>query len=112
MSKRLARDIAAFLELNERYKSWERLPEQFLRRSERLSGERVVQVAVDLWKRGAHRYLWAAVTLLRTHPTAFRRLRWRPLEEMGNRMGHWGTSRSALAPRARGSGPRDRGRSY
>jgi hypothetical protein len=87
MSKRLARDIAAFLELNERYKSWERLPEQFLRRSERLSGERVVQVAVDLWKRGAHRYLWAAVTLLRTHPTAFRRLRWRPLEEMGNHRG-------------------------
>lgn len=90
MSKRLARDIAAFLELNEGYKSWERLPEEFLRRSERLPGEQVVEVALDVWKRGAHRYLWAAVTLLRTHPTAFRYVRWKPLEQIGDRMGHWG----------------------
>jgi 3-methyladenine DNA glycosylase AlkD len=90
VSKRLAGDIATFLELNEGYKSWERLPEEFLRRSERLAGERVVQVALDVWKRGAHRYRWAAVTLLQAHPTAFRHVRWKCLEEMGDRMGHWG----------------------
>lgn len=90
MSKRLATDIAAFLRVNEGYRSWERLPDEFLRRNQRLAGERVVQVALDLWKRGAHRYRWAAVTLLRTHPTAFRHVRWRPLEKMGDQMGNWG----------------------
>ena len=45
MSKRLATDIAAFLKVNERYRSWERLPDEFLRRSRRLSAEKVVEVA-------------------------------------------------------------------
>ncbi|MDH3368210.1 MAG: hypothetical protein OEO17_10220, partial [Gemmatimonadota bacterium] len=83
MSKRLATDIAAFLKVNEGYRSWERLPDEFLRRNRQLSGERVVQVALDLWKRGDH-YRWAAVTLLRSHPTAFRCVRWRPLEKMAD----------------------------
>ncbi|MDH3455808.1 MAG: DNA alkylation repair protein [Gemmatimonadota bacterium] len=90
MSKRLATDIAAFLKVNERYRSWERLPDEFLRRSRRLSAEKVVEVALDLWKRGEHRFRWAAVTLLRSHPMAFRCVRWRSLEEMGDRMGNWG----------------------
>lgn len=90
MSMRLARDIATFLEQNEGYRSWDRLPDEFLRRSRRLSGERVVQVALNLWRRGAFGNRWAAVTLLQSHPTALRCLRWRPLEEMGNQMEGWG----------------------
>jgi len=35
--------------------------------------------------------MWAAATLILQHPTAFRHLRWRVLEEMGERMDHWGT---------------------
>lgn len=90
MSKGLATDIAAFLKVNEGYRSWERLPDDFLRRSRRLPGERIVQVALDLWKRGGHRVRWAAVTLLTSHPTAFRCVRWRSLEKLGNQMGNWG----------------------
>ena len=87
---RLATDIADFLKVNEGYRSWERLPDDFLHRSQELPGERVVQVALDLWKLADHRYRWAAVTLLRSHPTAFRCVRWRPLEKMGDQMGCWG----------------------
>jgi 3-methyladenine DNA glycosylase AlkD len=90
MSKRLAEDIVIFLEENEEYRSWERLPDELIQRSRQLSGEDAVQVAIDVWKRGEHRYLWAAVTLLRSHPTAFRYVRYRPLEEMGDQMRHWG----------------------
>ena len=90
MSNRLATDIAAFLEANQGYRSWERLPDEFLRRSRRLSGEGVVRVALDLWKRGGHSRRWAAVTLLRSHPTALRCVRLPSLEQMGDQMGHWG----------------------
>ncbi|MFC1662502.1 DNA alkylation repair protein [Gemmatimonadota bacterium] len=90
MSKRLAEDIAAFLSVNEVYRSLKRLPDEFLQRSRLLSGETVVQVALDLWGRGDQRNRWAAATLLQSRPTAFRHLRWRPLEEMGDGMGNWG----------------------
>jgi 3-methyladenine DNA glycosylase AlkD len=90
MSKRLADDIAAFLNVDETYQDLKRLPDEFLERSRKLSGETVIQVALDLWGRGDQRNRWAAVTLLQSHPTAFRLLRWRPLQEMGDGMGNWG----------------------
>jgi len=90
MSKTLARDIAQFLKVNERYRSWEQLPEKFLGTSSQLPGDAVVEVVLDLWNAGGHRCRWAAVTLLRRHPTALRSVRWKPLEEMGNQMGNWG----------------------
>ena len=90
MSKRLAKDIAAFLSVDETYRGLKRLPDEFLQRSQLLSGETVVQVALDLWGRGDQRNRWAAATLLQSHPTAFQHLRWRPLEEMGDGMGNWG----------------------
>jgi 3-methyladenine DNA glycosylase AlkD len=90
MSNRLATDIAEFLTENEGYRSWERLPDVFLGRARKLPAERVVQVALDLWTRADHRCRWAAVTLLRFHPAAFRCVRWRHLEKMGNQMGSWG----------------------
>jgi 3-methyladenine DNA glycosylase AlkD len=90
MSKRLAKDIATFLDVNVGYRSWDELPQQFLQRSRQLAEEQVLQVALDLWKRADHRYRWAAVTLLRSHPTAFRSLRWRSLEQMGDQMEDWG----------------------
>jgi 3-methyladenine DNA glycosylase AlkD len=90
MPKRLAGDIATFLEVNVGCRSWEALPEPFLRRSRQLSEEQVLQAALVLWKRAGHRYRWAAVTLLRSHPTALRSLRWKSLETMGDQMGDWG----------------------
>jgi 3-methyladenine DNA glycosylase AlkD len=90
MPRRLATDIAAFLDRHERYRSWERLPDEYTLRAGRLSGEAVVRVAADLWNREEHRFRWAAVTLLRVHPSAFRCLRWKTLEQLGDRMGHWG----------------------
>ncbi len=90
MPKRLAEDIATFLRVDEVYRSLKRLPDEFLQRSRLLSGETVVQVALDLWGRGDQRNRWAAATLLQSHPTAFRHLRWRPLEEMGGGICNWG----------------------
>ena len=90
MSTRLARDIARFLKTHAGYRSWVGLPDEILRRSQQLPGERVVEVALDLWKRGDHRCRWAAVTLLRSHRTALRCVRWRALEQMGDQVGSWG----------------------
>jgi 3-methyladenine DNA glycosylase AlkD len=90
MSKLLADDIAAFLSVDEKYRDLRRLPDEFLERSLLLSGETVIQVALDLWGRGDQRNRWAAVTLLHSHPPAFRLLRWRLLQEMGDGMGNWG----------------------
>ena len=86
----LAEEIAAFLRRNPEYRSWERLPEEPLERSRNLDDEAAVQVALELWRQGDHRCRWAAVTLVRSHPTASRALRWRPLEAMGDQMAHWG----------------------
>jgi hypothetical protein len=90
MSKRLADDMAAFLSMDEEYRSLKSLPDEFLERSRLLSGEAVIQVALDLWGRGDQRNRWAAVALVHSHPTAARDLRWRPLQEMGDGIGHWG----------------------
>lgn len=90
MSKGLADDIAAFLSVDEKYRDLKRLPDEFLERSRLLSGETIVQEALDLWRRGDQRNRWAAVTLLQSHPMAFRLLRWRPLQEMGDGMANWG----------------------
>ena len=90
MSRRLSADIIKFLKANPKYKSWDGLPEEFLSKSARLPAEAVIEVAIDVWKEDEHRFLWAAGTLLRRHPAALSRLRWRALEEMGNRMDSWG----------------------
>lgn len=90
MSDHLAEDIAAFLSEDEVYRNLKRLPDEFIERSRRLSGETVLQVALDLWGRGGQRNRWAAAMLLHSHPPAFSHLRWRPLEEMGDGMSHWG----------------------
>ena len=90
MSNSLARDISTFLERNPKYQSWKQLPDEFLQRSADMPPEALIKMALDVWKRGEHRFLGAAVTLLRRHPTAFRRVRWRLLEEMGSHMDSWG----------------------
>ena len=89
-STALGRGIAKFLKVNEKYRSWEQLPEKFLSTSCQLPDDAVVEVVLDLWNTGDHRCRWAAVTLLRRHPTASRSVRWKLLEELGNQMGNWG----------------------
>ncbi|MGB2960474.1 MAG: DNA alkylation repair protein [Bacteroidota bacterium] len=91
MSRQLGRDIVRFLEANPEYRSWENLPEGFLIRNARLSPDESLKVALWLWNRGGHRVMWAAATLIQRHPRAFRHLNWKMLEEMGDRMDHWGT---------------------
>lgn len=90
MPNRLARDISKFLAANPKYRSWEKLPDEFLRRSADLSAEAVVEVALELWKSRDHRSMFASTTLLQRHPTAFGRVRWRVLEKMGDQMDNWG----------------------
>ncbi len=90
MSNRLPRDISNFLAANPKYRSWEKLPDEFLRRSADLSAEAVVEAALELWKSRHHRSMFASTTLLQRHPTAFGRVRWRVLEEMGDQMDNWG----------------------
>ena len=90
MSKRLAREIVEFLQANPDCPSWERLPAEILERSARMSDAAALEVALDLWFRGEHLIMWAGATLLTQHPTAFRLLRWRVLEQMGEAMDHWG----------------------
>jgi 3-methyladenine DNA glycosylase AlkD len=91
MSRHLGHDIVRLLEANPEYRSWERLPDDILERSERLPAESCLEAVLWLWNRGGHTVMWAAATLLLRHPGAFRLLRWRTLEEMGARMDHWGT---------------------
>jgi 3-methyladenine DNA glycosylase AlkD len=92
MSKSLAREIGSFLEANPEYESWERLTEYLQRRSADLPADAVIKASLDLWKRGDQRFLWAASTLLYRHPTALRRIRWRALKEMGDRVDNWGSA--------------------
>jgi 3-methyladenine DNA glycosylase AlkD len=91
VSRQLGRDIFRYLEANPECRSWEDLPEEYLRRSARLSPEKCIEVVLWLWNRGGHLVMWAAATLLLRHPTAFRCLDWKTLEEMGEKMDHWGT---------------------
>ena len=97
MSSRLAEDVAAFLSVHGTYRSLKRLPDEFLERSRLLSGETVIQVGLDLRAREDQGNRWAAVTLLQPHPRALRLLRWRPLQEVGDGMGNWGTRTPLLS---------------
>jgi 3-methyladenine DNA glycosylase AlkD len=91
MSSRLARDISQFLDANPDYRAWKRLPAEFLRRSARLTPDAALEVALELWNQRRHRSRMAAYPLLCSHPAAFKCVRWRVLEEMGNQMDSWGT---------------------
>jgi 3-methyladenine DNA glycosylase AlkD len=89
MSSRLARDISKFLEANPDYKAWDHLPAEFLRRSSSLPPEGVIELALELWNQKKQRSRLAALPLLLSYPAAFRELRWRVLEEMGDQMDSW-----------------------
>ena len=90
VKRTLYSEIAAFLEENPKYQIWKDLPAPILHAIEKASAESVISLAYSLWASGQPRLMWAAVTVIRRHPGAAKRLRWRELENMGQVMNHWG----------------------
>lgn len=89
MPGKLASDLITFISANPGYHTWDELPDELLARAARSRPETVVRAAVDVWKRGDHKSLWAASTLLNSRPEVLKLVRWRVLEEMAGTMGSW-----------------------
>lgn len=82
-------DLVKNLEEDAQFSSWKTLPSTFLEQTMNLSPDDAIDVASRLWSHGEHRFLYAASMLLRCHPAAFQKVRWKMLEPMGNAMDSW-----------------------
>jgi hypothetical protein len=81
--QRLARDPS--------FKTWKDLPASFLEEASELAADEAIDLVDRLWRLHEHRFLYAAWQLIDRHPSAFRKVRWKMLEPLGNRMDTWGS---------------------
>lgn len=55
-----------------------------------LTDEEAMDLAADLFMMENWRHIWTAVLIFQKHPTARKRINWRYLQPLGNRMDSWG----------------------
>ena len=65
-------------------------PAEFLREASMLPDDEALELAARLFLRNEFFYIWAAVVIIRKHPTAIKKIGWKYLEPLGNLMDHWG----------------------
>jgi 3-methyladenine DNA glycosylase AlkD len=88
MTKRVAH-IAKRLEANRNFRSWKDLPATFLEETAGLSADEAVDLVGRLWELYEHRFLYAASLLVHRRPTALKKMRWKVLEPLGDKMDSW-----------------------
>jgi 3-methyladenine DNA glycosylase AlkD len=72
------------------YRHTRSLSPTFVQEAAALSDDDVLELASRLYELNEHRYMWAGNIIIRRHPTALRRVRWRFLEPIGNLTDDWG----------------------
>ena len=75
---------------NQGFRHYRDLPSSFVQEAATLSDDEVLELVVRLWELRDFRFLVAATTIIKRHPSAFRRVRWQVLEPIGNLMDSWG----------------------
>ncbi len=90
MASRQITRLANQLARNPEFRGWRDLPPAFVAEATALSVDAVLELAARLWAFRDHRFLYTATVIVHQHPSAFRRVRWRVLQPLGNQMDSWG----------------------
>ncbi len=74
---------------NQEFRHPRDLPHTFVDEAIMLPDNELLELAAPLCKLNEFRYMWAGLTVIHRHPSAFRRVQWQFLKPIGNLMDHW-----------------------